>query len=134
MPPKKIRNILIGLALVLLVVWGYFRNTHWSGLVIDAAGKPIEGVTALMVNGPKVVDITATDSDGKFSFKVGMKADPALRVVLCKVMYEPSPLIARATGSEGGKKPGTFTLALAKPDTIDPGVEKIVAGLPPECQ
>jgi len=44
-------------------------------------------------------------------------------------MYEASPLFARASD-----KPKKYTLELARPDTVDPGVEKILAILPPECR
>ena len=119
----------MGLAVLAFVAFMWFRQTRWSGTVIDAAGKPIEGVTVLLINGQKVADITATEADGSYSLVVGMKPDPALRLMFCKVMYEASPLFARASD-----KPKKYTLELARPDTVDPGVEKILAILPPECR
>ena len=127
MQPKLIRQLLISVAVLALAVWLWMGQTRWSGMVVDTAGKPVEGATVLLVNGPKVVQITSTESDGSFSVVVGARKDPALRLIMCKMMYEPSALIPRG-------KSGPFTLDLAKPDIEDPALTAIKAGLPPECQ
>jgi hypothetical protein len=133
--PPKVLKVLIGLAVAGIAVWAWFGQTRWSGHVSDAAGKPVEGVTVLMINGMKVAGITATEADGSFSFAVGVRPDPALRIMFCKVMYEPSPLFARTAASAAPTlKGGKYTIELAKPDYKDPGVEKIESILPPECQ
>ena len=88
----------MGLAVLAFVAFMWFRQTRWSGTVIDAAGKPIEGVTVLLINGQKVADITATEADGSYSLVVGMKPDPALRLMFCKVMYEASPHLCARLG------------------------------------
>lgn len=108
-------------------IWLWMSQTRWSGKVQDAAGKPIEGVTVLLVNGPKVAGITATEADGTFSLVVGAKKDPALRLLMCKMMYEPSAFIPRGQSAP-------FKLDLAKTDVEDPALTAIKAGLPPECQ
>lgn len=129
MPPKVLK-MLVGVAVGALGIWLWMGQSRWTGLVKDSAGKPVEGVTVLMMKGSTVADISATESDGTFSFKIDMRADPTLRILFCKMMYEPTGLYPRTPAP----KSGAFTIEPAKPDSINPAIETFVATLPPECQ